>query len=371
MNMADFFSEEAPTIDQNAELDNTSENEIVDDILDDGQGEIIDINETLDENLDEEQDDSTEEEQEETVEDETEDTETETEEVSNEFELDVDDFKLTPDMSVKRKVIDANLEEHEIEITDDDLETLAQDKLDGYRDTLQEIAIMTQPIVDTYTKQPFAKWVVDNMKNGYTEEQLTLHIADAILAKHGLVAVNPNKVQIIEEEQEELDPMQLKIRELEQQAQQTQRELEAMKQEKQAQQQKITQQTEQQTIIQKNTESLNRAYQEYGIDPTTLSDEDFKALTDYMKIYLPKDVSNPAKGFYTLKDKVISYSSIKGIVNSALVLNRPIPKAKQNAVKMKIKQASAPKVIGGKAVGSSSKQTVSQPKVRNISDYFS
>jgi hypothetical protein len=349
---------------------NSEAEELIDETLDeatvDEETDTDEETQPLDDATEEDEQQS-DEETEETDETDGEQSETEEEATESEITQPEEPVYFTETNPLVRRILDAEGNFIDVQLTEEDILELAADKSDGFKQTLMETVEMTAPLVKTYSQVPMAKWLIDSINAGHKVEDLVKMIAEDSI-RRGVVDVE--KILSQTQEDEYLTAEEKRIRDLEKEIESTKK----MLQDRETKEQNFTRQQQQKTQmlanVEKNQQHLTTAFDELGIDQESLNEEDINLIQQAFLTLYPKDPKNPKAGIIGIEEREYKYNQIKGIVNLALKINKPqVEQTKKKvAVQKQVKQAKAPKIAPGNVSASASK-TLDKPSPRKDTYY--
>jgi hypothetical protein len=349
---------------------NSEAEELIDETLDeatvDEETDTDEETQPLDDATEEDEQQS-DEETEETDETDGEQSETEEETTESEITQPEEPVYFTETNPLVRRILDAEGNFIDVQLTEEDILELAADKSDGFKQTLMETVEMTAPLVKTYSQVPMAKWLIDSINAGHKVEDLVKMIAEDSI-RRGVVDVE--KILSQTQEDEYLTAEEKRIRDLEKEIESTKK----MLQDRETKEQNFTRQQQQKAQmlanVEKNQQHLTTAFDELGIDQETLNEEDINLIQQAFLTLYPKDPKNPKAGIIGIEEREYKYNQIKGIVNLALKINKPqVEQTKKKvAVQKQVKQAKAPKIAPGNVSASASK-TLDKPSPRKDTYY--
>jgi hypothetical protein len=349
---------------------NSEAEELIDETLDeatvDEETDTDEETQPLDDATEEDEQQS-DEETEETDETDGEQSETEEETTESEITQPEEPVYFTETNPLVRRILDAEGNFIDVQLTEEDILELAADKSDGFKQTLMETVEMTAPLVKTYSQVPMAKWLIDSINAGHKVEDLVKMIAEDSI-RRGVVDVE--KILSQTQEDEYLTAEEKRIRDLEKEIESTKK----MLQDRETKEQNFTRQQQQKAQmlanVEKNQQHLTTAFDELGIDQESLNEEDINLIQQAFLTLYPKDPKNPKAGIIGIEEREYKYNQIKGIVNLALKINKPqVEQTKKKvAVQKQVKQAKAPKIAPGNVSASASK-TLDKPSPRKDTYY--
>jgi hypothetical protein len=344
------------TSDEGNSFDDANDSEIDNSIAENGDEDGIE--DGVEENYDDPYDDYEDEETEETTTDEVietvEDSETDAEDKDTTYPA----FK-----PIFHKIVDEDGEMTDVELSEEDIAKAAFDKKNGTVDMLFKVIDQAKPVIDVYSKNATAKWFVDGLAKGYSEDEL---LAALIQQRSGTLS-QTNIAKQQEEEREYLEnltPIERELYDMKKRLASFEAEKEQMAQQQQKQYETQRQQQVLQEIARHNETLIVDIQKELGYELTA---QDVPYLQEALAKFYTKDVDNPKAGFYNFAERKFNKNQIRGIIKYGLTskqeqeaknapAKKPVDTKKAEQIKATARQQQAPKVLsGGVGVGKNQK----------------
>lgn len=266
---------------------------------------------------------------------------------------------------IRHRLVNEEGELVDVELSEEDIAKAAFDKQNGTVDMLFKVIDQAKPVIDVYSKNPTAKWFVDGLAKGYSEDELL----SSLLAQRGeQLAQTPAAKQQQEELEylETLTPLERELYDMKKRLAAFETERQTMAQQQQKQYESQRHQQVLQEIARHNESLIVDIQKELGYELTA---EDVPYLQEALAKFYAKDVDNPKAGFFNFAERKFNKNQIRGIIKYGMTNKQEVsgkkaaeqPKKvvntqKAEQIKATARQSGAPKVLaGGVGVGKNQK----------------